>query len=297
MFGADGAEFDELRELLPEMVVTGSKLAMLPVPNERLSGFGPWGRFRKQRRRYDALVERLIDRTESDPQLADRDDVLAMMLQARYDDGTAMTRSEIADELLTLLSAGHETTATTLAWTVERLRRHPAVLSRLVEELDDGRSALREATLLEVQRVRPVIDATFRVVRAESLQLGRWTLPRDQVVLVSIRLMHESDKIFPNARTFDPDRFLGTRPGTFTWIPYGGGARRCIGAAFATLEMNVVLRTLLRDFVLETTDAPDVPNQFRGVATAPSDKGLAVVRRRTPRKEVSDTPLETQVQA
>ncbi|WP_433203478.1 cytochrome P450 [Nocardia sp. CA-107356] len=282
VFGAEGREFDELRELLPKLVLVGSALAALPVPRKFLGRFGPWARFAAHRRHYDDIVGRLIDRAAADEQLADRDDVLAMMLQARYDDGTAMTRSEIADELLTLLTAGHETTATTLSWTVERLRRHPEVLARLVAEVDAGGSELREATLLEVLRVRPVIDATARKIRAESMQLGRWTLPKGQNVLVSIRLVHDNEELFPNARAFDPDRFVGVRPGTFSWIPFGGGARRCIGAAFATMEMNVVLRTLLRDFTLAPTDAPDERTHFRGVALVPAKKGRAVVYRRAP---------------
>ncbi|WP_433632780.1 cytochrome P450 [Nocardia sp. CA-120079] len=292
VFGAEGKEFDELRELLPKMVLVGSALAALPVPQKFLGRYGPWARFAAHRRNYDEIVGRLIDRAAADEHLADRDDVLAMMLQARYDDGTAMTHSEIADELLTLLTAGHETTATTLSWTVERLRRHPEVLRRLVAEVDDGGSALREATLLEVQRVRPVIDSTVRNIRAESMQLGRWTLPKGQNVLVSIRLMHDNEELFPRARAFDPDRFVGVRPGTFSWIPFGGGARRCIGAAFATMEMNVVLRTLLRDFTLEPTDAPDERTHFRGVALVPAKKGRAVVYRRAPRPSTAEARAE-----
>lgn len=292
VFGAEGKEFDELRDLLPKLVLVGSALAALPVPQKFLGRYGPWARFAAHRRNYDEIVGRLIDRAAADEHLADRDDVLAMMLQARYDDGTAMTRSEIADELLTLLTAGHETTATTLSWTVERLRRHPEVLRRLVAEVDEGGSALREATLLEVLRVRPVIDSTVRKIRAESMQLGRWTLPEGQNVLVSIRLMHDNEELFPNARAFDPDRFVGVRPGTFSWIPFGGGARRCIGAAFATMEMNVVLRTLLRDFTLEPTDAPDERTHFRGVALVPAKKGRAVVYRRAPQPITAEARAE-----
>ncbi|GAB3204245.1 cytochrome P450 [Nocardia tengchongensis] len=283
VFGAEGAEFEQLRELIPKLVLIASALAALPVPQGLFGRFGPWARFATHRASYDEIVGRLIRRAAADPHLSDRDDVLAMLLQARYDDGSAMTQSEIADELLTLLTAGHETTATSLAWTVERLRRHPHLLTRLVEETDAGGSALREATLLEVQRVRPVIDATARKVRVDDFQLGRWTLPRGQHVLVSIRLMHDNPELFTNPRDFDPDRFLDARPGTFNWIPFGGGARRCIGAAFATMEMNVVLRVLLRDFTLAPTDAPDERTHFRGVALAPAKKGRAVVYRRPPR--------------
>ncbi|WP_280301365.1 cytochrome P450 [Nocardia abscessus] len=282
VFGAEGTEFEQLRELLPKLVLIGSALAAIPVPKRALGRFGPWARFAAYRRRYDDIVGRLIDRA-ADDRIDEREDVLAMLLQARYDDGSAMSRGEIADELLTLLTAGHETTATTLSWTIERLRRHPEVLRRLVAEADAGGSQLREATLLEVQRVRPVIDATARQVRAESLRLGRWTLPKGQKIVVSIRLMHDNEDLFPNARVFDPDRFVGVRPGTFSWIPFGGGSRRCIGAAFATMEMNVVLRTLLRDFTLEPTAARDERAHFRGVALVPAKKGRAVVRRRAPR--------------
>ncbi|MCU1642417.1 MAG: putative cytochrome [Nocardia sp.] len=295
VFGAEGAEFDQLRELLPKLVLVGSALAALPVPRKFLGQYGPWARFAAHRRRYDEIVGRLIERAAAADDLAERDDVLAMLLQARYDDGSAMSHSDIADELLTLLTAGHETTATTLAWTVERLRRHPELLRRLVSEIDEGGSALLEATLLEVQRVRPVIDSTGRKVRADTLQLGRWTLPKGQNIVVSIRLMHDNEELFPNARAFDPDRFVGLRPGTFSWIPFGGGARRCIGAAFATMEMNIVLRTLLRDFTLEPTDAPDERTHFRGVALVPAKKGRAVVRRRTPAATAPSTAQATQV--
>jgi cytochrome P450 len=156
------------------------------------------------------------------------------------------------------------------------------VLRRLVDEVDAGGTELREATIWEVQRVRPVIDVTGRTVRADSLQLGRWTLPKGQTVIVSIYLMHDNENLFPDAHRFSPDRFVGVKPDTYTWIPFGGGTRRCIGAAFAHLEMNVVLRTLLRDFTLEPTEARDERWHSRGVAYSPGKGGRAVVRRRRP---------------
>ena len=276
VFGAEGDELDELRALLPSLVKVGSVLAVLPVLRRDLGGYGPGARFRRLRRQYDAVVGRLIDRAAADPDLAERDDVLAMLLQSRYDDGSAMSRGEIADQLLTLLAAGHETTATTLAWTVERLRRHPQVLDRLVTEGDD----LRAATLIEVQRVRPVIEMTSRQVRAEHLRIGRWTIPRGTVVTACISLLHDDESLFPDPQVFDPDRFVGARADTSGWIPFGGGVRRCIGAAFATLEMNVVLRTVLSDFTLEPTNDPPERSHNRGIAVAPAKGGLAVVHRR-----------------
>jgi cytochrome P450 len=276
VFGADGAELDELRTLLPPMVKLGSILAVLPAVRRDLRGHGPGARFDRYRRRYDALVDRLVDRAVADPALDRRDDVLAMLVQARYDDGTAMSRAQIADQLLTLLTAGHETTATTLAWAVERLRRHPAVLARLAA----GDDELLAATLIEVQRVRPVIEMTTRQVFAESLRIGRWTLPRGTVVSACIALLHEDATLFDRPEVFDPDRFVGARADTYGWIPFGGGVRRCIGAAFAGLEMNVVLRTLLRDFTFEPATGAGERSHSRGIAVAPARGGLAVVHRR-----------------
>src|ERR1044072_5063495 len=131
VFGAEGEEFDQLRELLPRAVTLGSRLAVLPIPTVDWGRWSPWGRFWLMRREYDAVVEKLITKAAQDKNLDERNDVLALMLQSRYDDGSAMSHSEIADQLLTLLSAGHETTATTLAWAVERLRRDPALLRGL----------------------------------------------------------------------------------------------------------------------------------------------------------------------
>ena len=277
VFGAEGAELDELRELLPRAVRLGSVLAVLPMLRREVAGRGPGARFRDYRQRYDAIVDTLVARAAADPHLADRDDVLAMLVQARYDDGSPMSRGQIADQLLTLLTAGHETTATTLAWAVERLRRHPEVLERLTAGDDDE---LLDATLIEVQRVRPVIEMTSRQVRADSVRIGRWTLPRGTVVTACIALLHDDPALFPDPERFDPGRFVGARADTHGWIPFGGGVRRCIGAAFASMEMRVVLRTVLRDFTLvPTTEAPE-RSHSRGIAVAPARGGIAVIRRR-----------------
>jgi hypothetical protein len=281
VFGAQGEEFEALRTLLPPMVTLGSKLTIMPGPELDLGKFSPWGRFRIYRRQFDEIVDRLIAAAQADPHLDQRNDILALMLQARYDDGEAMAPRAVADQLLTLLAAGHETTATTLAWAVERIRRHPRLLERLVSEADEGGSELRKATIIEVQRTRPVIDLTGRKVRGESVSLGPWVLPRGYTIMVSISLTHDDDSVFPNAADFDPDRFLGVNPDTYSWVPFGGGTRRCIGAAFATMEMDVVLRTLLREFEIASTDEAGEGWHSRGVAWAPERGGLAVVRRRT----------------
>jgi cytochrome P450 len=270
VFGAEGQELERLRETLPPGIQLGSKLALIPVPQWDWGRWSPWGRFRRYRREYDGILDQLIDKALADPNLANRDDVLSVLLQSRHDDGSPMTRAEIADELITTLAAGHETTATTLAWAIERLQRHPELLDRLTADLDNGSEELLHATILEIQRTRPVIDVTFRQVKATALQIGPWTLPHGQTIVASIGLLHADEAVFPDARRFDPDRFVSGPPDPAEWIPYGGGIRRCIGAAFATMEMRVVLRTLLRNFTISPSTARDERWQSRGVAIAPA---------------------------
>ncbi|MET9285971.1 cytochrome P450 [Nocardia beijingensis] len=280
VFGAEDEELSELRVLLPDMVAIGSRLASSPVGRVLSGPLSPRGRLERRRRRFREIVRVLIDKAQADPNLEDREDILSLLLLARYDDGSAMSYHEIGDELLTLLAAGHETTATTLAWATERARRHPAVLRRLAEEADTEGAAYRYAFIQEVQRVRPVIQETGRRVVAPSMQLGQWTLPQGCTILVDIRSAHRGATGFPHAGLFDPDRFLDAAPDVYSWVPFGGGRRRCIGAAFATMEMNVVLRTLLREFEIGVTDAPAERNHHRGVASAPADGGRILVRRR-----------------
>jgi cytochrome P450 len=283
VFGADGAALEELRELLPAMVLKSSRLAVLPPTVRR--DLGPWspaGRAAKLRRRYDAIISGLIADARTDPGFEERSDVLALLLRARYDDGSPISDDHVADELLTLLAAGHETTATTLAWAVERLRRHPRLLSRLADEVDAGGSELLQATIFEVQRTRPVINATARLTKTR-IRLGEWVIPERHVVMVSIGLAHAAERNFADPAVFDPDRFVGNPPDNHAWIPYGGGIRRCIGAAFANMEMAVTLRTLVREFEFRSTYAAGEAAHSRGVATAPGRGGLAVVYRRAPR--------------
>jgi cytochrome P450 len=270
VFGAEGQEFERLRETLPPGIQLGSKLALIPVPQWDWGRWSPWGRFHQYRREYDAIIGQLIDKALADPNLATRDDVLSVLLQSRYEDGSSMTHAEIADELITMLAAGHETTATTLAWAIERLQRHPSLLDRLTVDIDNGSEELLHATILEIQRTRPVIDVTFRQVKAPALQIGPWTLPQGQTIVASIGLLHADEAVFPDAPRFDPDRFLSRPPDPAEWIPYGGGIRRCIGAAFATMEMRVVLRTLLRTYIISPSSARDERWQSRGVAIAPA---------------------------
>lgn len=280
VFGAEGSALDELRELFPVMVPLASRMAVMPPALRRDFGpWSPWAKVQQYRSRYNEIIAELVSQARADLAFAERNDVLALMLSARYEDGSPISDDHIADELLTLLAAGHETTATTLAWAIERLRRHPRVLSRLTAEVDAGGSDLLQATIWEVQRTRPVVEATGRITR-ERIRLGDWVIPKRHTVIVSITMSHASAQNFTNPKDFNPDRFLGVNPDTHTWIPFGGGVRRCIGAAFANMEMNVTLRTLLREFEFGTTYAADERIHSRGVATAPARGGRAVVYRR-----------------
>jgi cytochrome P450 len=293
VFGAEGPALDALRELLPPMVPLASKMAILPPALRRdLGPYSPWGRVQKARRRYNEIIAALIAEARADPHFDDRTDVLALLLGARYEDGTPIADDHVADELLTLLAAGHETTATTLAWTIERLRRHPALLQRLAD--DDGE--LRQAVIWEVQRTRPVVEFTARVTDTR-IRLGEWVIPAGTAIIASFGLSHRSEANFPAAATFDPDRFVGANPDNYTWIPYGGGIRRCIGAAFANMEMTVTLRTLLQDFTFGTTSAPGERQHSRGVAIAPAGGGRAVVFRRRPQTQTTLKEHREQIHA
>ncbi len=281
VFGADGEDLDILREIIPPWVKLGSRMATLPEPPFPTGRRSPWGRLKEFRSQFDRVVFTLIDKAEADPVLEERSDILALLLRSRYEDGTAMPRQDVSDELLTLLGAGHETTASSLGWAFERLRRHPNVLAELVKEVDEGGSDFRQATILELQRARTVIDFAGRHVNAPKFDLGEWEIPRGYTILVSIADLHENADIFPEPDRFDPHRFVDIKPPTFAWLPFGGGTRRCIGAAFANTEMDVVLRTVLTHFRIQTDDAPAEKPHHRGVAYTPKDGGRVVVSRRT----------------
>ena len=279
VFGAEGQHERALAARLPRLVKLGSPLTLVPWLAKDLGPLSPGGRFKRERRAYDQIINAMIDEALADPQLDERSDVMALLLRTKYDDGEAMSRSAIADELLTLLAAGHETTATSLAWAVERLRRNPEVLARLQEEARSDGKALRTATVHEVQRTRPVITTIDRRVAVDEFELGEWRIPKGDRLFACATLIHDDERFFERPHEFDPDRFVGRTPDTYTWIPFGGGTRRCIGAAFAQMEMNIVLRTLLRDFDLVPTSEPDEKWRARGVAFAPAKGGRAVVRR------------------
>jgi len=281
IFGADGPELEELREIVPPYMKLGQLLAFVPAPQHWVRRHSPWGKLDELRKGFDRIVFTLTDKADADPRLGERADILALLRRSTRDDGTGMSRSDICDELMTLIGAGHETTATALGWAFERLRRHPDVLAELVREVDEGGSDFRRATILELLRVRTVIDVAGRRVRAPAFDLGEWRIPHDRTVLVRIADLHENPEIFPHPERFDPYRFRGTRPAPHAWLAFGGGTHRCIGADFAIAEMDVVLRTVLQNFRIQTDAAADEKSYFRGIAHTPKLGGRVVVNRRT----------------
>ena len=280
IFGADGAELEELREIVPPYMKLGQLMAFVPAPPFWTRRYSPWGKLDEFRQAFDRIALTLIDRADADPDLGERPDILAFLLRSRHDDGTGMPRQDICDELLTLICAGHETTASALGWAFERLRRHPDVLAELVREVDAGGGGLRRATISEVLRVRTVIDVAGRRVRAPNFDLGEWRIPQDRTVLVRIADLHENPEIYPHPERFDPYRFHGTRAAAPTWLAFGGAARRCIGADFALAEMDIVLRTVLQNFRIQTDASADEKSYFRGIAHTPKRGGRVVVNRR-----------------
>lgn len=281
VFGADGEQLDDLRRIIPPWVTLGSRVASLPAPSRTYGRLSPWGRLAGYRKQYDRVIEKLIDQVRSDPQFDERADVLALLLRSTYEDGSAMSSKDIGDELLTLLAAGHETTASTLAWAFERITRHPDVLDTLVSEAQTDENGYRQAVIAEVQRSRTVIDFAGRHVYSPTFELGDWVVPQGYSMLASISLMHDRTAEFPDPERFDPRRFLDERPPTFAFVPFGGGTRRCVGAVFANVEMDIVLRTVLRHFVIDTTTAPGEKVHSRGVAYTPKNGGRIVAHRRT----------------
>ena len=279
VFGAEGRELAELEVLLPPMTTIGQRLVTVPFLRRELGRRSPGARWKRMHARYRTLADKLVDDHLADPRLEERIDILALMLRAQLADGGEVDHAEVADELLTLLVAGHETTASALAWNVERLRRHPQVLGRLEAEARGEENALRLATAEETLRVRPVINATARLVM-KPFELGEWRLPPGSRVVTGIAPLHHDDRFHERASRFEPDRYVGRKPDTYAWIPFGGGVRRCLGAAFAQFEIDIVLRTLLRNFELRPTNEPGERESFRGVAFAPAKGGVAVVRRR-----------------
>jgi cytochrome P450 len=267
VFGVgEGERLTELRDALRDFLdLTTNPRVLLPVlligPN-RVRGWGP---FRRRIERVDRLIHREIADRRRAGDLEARDDILSLLVGARHEDGSPMSDGEMRDELLTLLVAGHETTATSLAWAVERLSRHPEKLDRLRTEVETGSEDYLTATIQETLRLRPVISIVIRRL-TEPVEIGGYELPAGVSAVPSVYLVHRNPEIYPDPEAFKPERFLERPPGTYTWIPFGGGVRRCLGASFAQFEMAVVLKELVRRREIRPAD-PRPERIFRRAIT------------------------------
>jgi len=276
VFGvSDPGRIAELKRRLPRL---SSINPVLLVMQKDLGPLSPWGRFIRNRDRVDEILYEEIRQRRADPDRDAHNDILTLLLSARDEDGNLLTDRELRDELITILLAGHETTATSIGWAFERLLRTPAVLERLTAEVKAGESSeYLEAVIKETLRVRPVVTEVFRSP-TEPTELGGYLFEPGTQLAVSIALLQcDPDLYGPDPLAFRPERFLEGAPESYTWIPFGGGVRRCIGAPFALLEMKIVIARILARTRLRATRVKDEKARFRGVTVLPSRGGEAVV--------------------
>jgi cytochrome P450 family 135 len=272
VFGVrDGERMDRFRERIPKLGNLSSVLDWLPFMQRDFGGLTPAARFRKAVAAVDELIYAEI--AERRVLGEERDDVLTLLLAARHEDGSPMTDVELRDELMTLLTAGHETTATGLSWAFERLLRTPRVMERVLDSLDDD--DYLDAVVKETLRLRPVIVDVARKLTRDT-EIGGWRLPAGTMVLPAIAALHARPDLYPSPKEFRPERFLSEGAESYAWIPFGGGVRRCIGASFAQVEMRVVLREVLRRVRLRADSQRPERAQVRHVTVVPS-RGCRVV--------------------
>jgi cytochrome P450 len=280
VFGVGEERRDDLRRSLIAILGETQSPAAIGITFPVLRRLPRYKRIRALLAETDALLAAEIRERRADPELEQRQDILSMLVAARYDDGEGMDDGEIRDQLMTLLMAGHETTATSLAWALELLFRSPDAMERLRDEVGRDEATYLDAVVEESMRLRPVVPFTGRLLK-EPAELDGYELPEGRVVFANIWLAHTREATFPEPYAFRPERFLDGSTETYSWIPFGGGTRRCLGAAFALFEMKVALRTILRHAVLRP--ASDEPEGIvrRNVTLAPSHGTPAILTERS----------------
>jgi cytochrome P450 len=277
VFGVDQAgDIDRLARVLDRTIDWGTD----PVTALGLFLLGPEHPLttriaRRKMAEADALVYGQIRARRAEGDLESRTDILSLLLQARHEDGSPMSDQELRDELMTLLVAGHETTATALAWTIERVVRHPHVLERLDEAPDDDEYV--DAVVKESLRLRPILPIVARRLQ-EPMEVGGHLIPAGATLAPCIWLVHRRPDVYPEPERFRPERFLESGPGTYTWIPFGGGVRRCLGASFALFEMNQVVSAITRNVALEAAEPASERVRRRAITLVP-ERGARVVAR------------------
>ncbi len=254
-------------------------ITSFPILRRNLGPGSPWPRFLRSREALDAFIYEEIGLRRNEPDHEDRDDVLSLLLGARDEDGNPMSDEELRDELITVLGAGHETTATGLAWAIERLVRSPQVLGRLRESLAAGEEDYLNATVKETLRARPVIVDVARKLTAPAT-IGGYELNAGTFVLPAIAALHYREDIFPEPYEFRPERFLEGKADNYAWIPFGGGVRRCIGAAFAEYEMRTILREFVERAEMRAADPKPERVRVRNITLAPAKGARVVLERR-----------------
>ena len=270
---------EHLRRALGAVIDTSPLLLISSAFRKDLGPHSPGGRFVRRLRAADEALYEEIDRRRRDGDLDERTDVLSLLLRARDEDGRAMTDRELRDELFTMLGAGHETTATGLAFAFDLLLRNASVLARLREELEGDDDTYLDAVVKETLRLRPVIDAAERTLTVPR-RIAGWDLPAGVKVYPAIALVHLREDIYPRAQEFRPERFIEEGADSYSWIPFGGGIRRCIGAALAQAEMAEVLRVAIPRVTLRPLSAEPEPIVLHGITLAPKHGVRVAVERR-----------------
>jgi cytochrome P450 len=283
VFGVhDEARLTRFERLIETFSNRVSAVLAFPMLRRNLGPWSPWSRFLRAREALDEFIyeEIALRRAEGENEAAgpEREDVLSLLLAAEHDDGSPMSDEELRDELVTVLGAGHETTATGLAWAMERLLRTPRVLEKLRESLAAGEDGYLDATVKETLRARPVIVDVARKLTA-SIRIGGYELPAGTFVMAAIAPLHYRADLFPEPEEFRPERFLESKVDNYAWIPFGGGVRRCIGAAFAEYEMRIVLRAFLEQADLSAPDPKPERVKVRNITLAPGKGALVQLDR------------------
>jgi cytochrome P450 len=286
VFGvARGPRLEVLRGLLGDLLAaTGTTRVQLRALFARRTGADPMAEVRTRLAQVDEALFAEIAEHRLRPDLEERDDILSMLMTAEFEDGSRMDDTELRDQLMTLLLAGHETTATALAWTFDLVLRHPAALGRLRTSLEAGEEAYLKATIAESLRLRPVVPLAGRRL-AEDLVTDDLELPAGTDVTAAIWLTHTNPDLYPEPLAFRPERFLEAAPETYAWIPYGGGIRRCLGAAFAEFEMRIVLREVITRCDLRKVDPRPEKTGRRNITFSPRAGTPVVVESRRPARE------------
>jgi cytochrome P450 len=273
---SDPARLAALRAIMPRLLNVG-QWASLAIARPELQRRRPWRALWDRIQEADQLLYAEIAERRADPHLAERTDVLAMLVRATDEDGRTLTDRELRDQLMTLIVAGHDTTATGLSWALERLTRHPAILHKAQHAADADDDEYLDAVAKETLRIRPVVFDVGRVLK-EPVELAGYQLPAGVMVVPGIGLVHSDSEVYQDAGRFDPDRMVGVTLSPTTWFPFGGGNRRCLGATFAMVEMRVVLREILRRVELATTTAADERQKVKHVIIVPQSGGRIRVR-------------------